>query len=82
MDLINAVLAAVPNEEMGNVREDQIRLWLAVGSMGVSVLCLISAINAAGKARVSRVLFVLGVGLALLGVGLWMFVRTKYLWGL
>ena len=82
MDLtsIADILAAVPSEEVQ--AKDNIRMYLAVGSLGVGLLCLVGVINAAGKARNSRVLFLFVVGLALIGVGLWMFMRVKYLWGL
>lgn len=81
MDLIE-ILAALPNDQLGN-EKDNIRLYLAVGAMGVGVLTLISACAGAFQgARQSRVLFALVVGTALMLVGLWIFNRTKYIWGL
>lgn len=81
MDLIQ-ILAQVPNEEMGSVNEDNIRMYLAVGSIGVGILTMVMAALGAGKARASRVIFALLVGVALVTVGLWMFDKVKYLWGL
>lgn len=81
MDLIG-ILAAMPTDEAARA-EDNIRLYLAVGAMSVGILAIVSAANGAWRGvRQSRVLFALVVGTALVLVGLWIFDRTKYIWGL